>query len=51
VSAIDTNILVYAHREDSPFHEAAFRRVVELAEGPATWAIPGPCVNPMVGEG
>ena len=43
--AVDTNILVYAHPEDSPFHEAAFRRVAELAEGPATWAIPWPCVH------
>ena len=43
--ALDTNILVYAHREDSPFHEAAFRRVAELAEGPAVWAIPWPCVH------
>ena len=43
--AIDTNILVYAHREDSPFHNAAFRRVAELAEGPATWAIPWPCLH------
>jgi uncharacterized protein len=41
VIALDTNLLVYAHREDSPFHEAAFRRVAELAEGAATWAIPG----------
>jgi uncharacterized protein len=45
VIAIDTNILVYAHREDSPFHEAAFGRVAELAEGPAMWAIPWPCVH------
>jgi toxin-antitoxin system PIN domain toxin len=45
VIAVDTNILVYAHREDSPFHQAAFRRVVELAEGPATWAIPWPCLH------
>ena len=43
--ALDTNILVYAHREDSPFHEAAFRRVAELAEGPAVWAIPWPCLH------
>ena len=43
--AVDTNILVYAHREDSPFHEAAFRRVAELAEGPATWGIPWPCLH------
>jgi predicted nucleic acid-binding protein len=45
VIALDTNILVYAHREDSPFHEAAFRRVAELAEGPAIWAIAWPCLH------
>jgi toxin-antitoxin system PIN domain toxin len=45
VIAVDTNILVYAHREDSPFHEAAFLRVAELAEGLATWAIPWPCLH------
>jgi len=43
--AVDTNILVYAHREDSPFHDAALKRVVELAEGTATWSIPWPCVH------
>jgi uncharacterized protein len=45
VIAVDTNILVYAHREDAPFHEAAFQRVAELAEGPVAWAIPWPCVH------
>jgi uncharacterized protein len=45
VIAVDTNILVYAHREDSPFHDAASRRVTELAEGPAVWAIPWPCLH------
>ena len=43
--AVDTNILVYAHREESPFYNAALRRVTELAEGPAVWAIPWPCVH------
>ncbi len=42
---VDTNILVYAHREDSPFHSAAFRRVAELAEGRTIWAIPWPCLH------
>lgn len=42
---VDTNILVYAHRADSEFHAAASRRVAELAEGPATWAIPWPCLH------
>jgi uncharacterized protein len=45
VIAIDTNILVYAHRGDSPFHDAAVRRVTELAEGIANWAIPWPCLH------
>lgn len=43
--AVDTNILVYAHRVDSPFHEAAWSRLAELAEGAAQWAIPWPCLH------
>ena len=43
--AVDTNILVYAHREDSPFHSAAARCVASLAEGSASWAIPWPCLH------
>jgi toxin-antitoxin system PIN domain toxin len=43
--AVDTNILVYAHREDSEWHDAAYARLAELAEGRATWAIPWPCVH------
>jgi len=45
VIAVDTNILVYAHREDAPFHEIAARRVAGLAEGRAPWAIPWPCLH------
>jgi predicted nucleic acid-binding protein len=32
---VDSNLLVYAHREDSPWHAAAYGRMVELAEGRA----------------
>jgi hypothetical protein len=46
--AVDTNLLVYAHREDSPFHDAAGRCLTELAEGRAPWAIPWPCVHEFV---
>ena len=42
--AVDTNLLVYAHREDSPWHEAAYARLAELAEARAPWAIPWPCI-------
>lgn len=43
--ALDTNLLVYAHREDSPWHEAAARRLAGLAEGVSPWAIPWPCLH------
>ena len=43
--AVDTNILVYAHREDSPWHVQAYTRVRELAEGKSPWAIPWPCIH------
>ncbi|MEW6320325.1 MAG: TA system VapC family ribonuclease toxin [Acidobacteriota bacterium] len=43
--AVDTNILVYAHRADAAFHQDAYARLSELAEGPRTWAIPWPCVH------
>ena len=43
--AVDTNILVYAHRAESPFFDAAAAKLVELAEGKAPWAIPWPCVH------
>ena len=42
---VDTNILVYAHREDSEWHLAALELMVGLAEGRAPWAIPWPCVH------
>jgi uncharacterized protein len=45
VIAVDTNILVYAHRRDSQFHEPAAAAVRDLAESPASWAIPWPCVH------
>ncbi|MBN1605485.1 MAG: PIN domain-containing protein [Polyangiaceae bacterium] len=43
--AVDTNVLVFAHRKDSVFHAAASRCVRELAEGVAPWAVPWPCVH------
>ena len=43
--AVDSNVLVYAHREDSPWHDAAYDRIAHLAEGQAQWAIPWPCIH------
>mgnify|MGYP002813352026 FL=1 len=45
VIAVDTNLLVYAHREDSPWHDAASARITGLAEDRAPWAIPWPCLH------
>lgn len=43
--AVDTNLLVYSHRRDSPFHAAATDVVRELAEGRPSWAVPWPCLH------
>lgn len=43
--AVDSNLLVYSHREDSPWHESADARIAELAEGQTPWAIPWPCIH------
>lgn len=43
--AVDTNLLVYAHREDSPWHEPALKVMMGLADGAALWGIPWPCVH------
>ena len=43
--AVDTNLLVYAHREDSPFHVRAYAKVAALAEGSGAWAIPWSCLH------
>jgi toxin-antitoxin system PIN domain toxin len=45
VIAVDTNILVYSQRSDSPFHVSAARKVAQLAEGGTPWGIPWPCVH------
>lgn len=40
-----TNLLVYAHRTDSQWHEEAAAKVRNLAESRSPWAIPWPCVH------
>jgi toxin-antitoxin system PIN domain toxin len=45
VTAVDTNILVYAHRRDSPWHERARKRVLELAESGSPWSITWPSIH------
>jgi hypothetical protein len=43
VIAVDTNLLIYAHRSDSPFHAEALAVLTDVAEG--TWALPAPCLH------
>jgi uncharacterized protein len=43
--AVDTNILVYAHRRDSAWHKPAKSCVQAVAEGRAPWAIPWHCLH------
>jgi toxin-antitoxin system PIN domain toxin len=45
VIAVDTNILVYAHRQDTPWHARAAATVAGLAEGRSPWAIPWSCLH------
>ncbi len=46
--AVDTNILVYAHREDAEWHSVAYEKIRSLAEGGGAWAIPWPCIQEFV---
>ena len=43
--AIDTNLLVYAHREDVLWHDAAYACIKQCAEDRTPWAIPWPCIH------
>lgn len=46
--AVDTNILIYAHRKDAPWHGPALSSIARLAEGRTPWMIPWPCVHEFV---
>ncbi len=47
--AVDSNLLIYAHREESEFHKAAKEIIDGLRHSPAPWAIPWPCVHEFIG--
>jgi len=48
VIAVDTNILVYAHRTDSAFHGPARAALESLAADTREWAIPWPCAHEFI---
>ena len=43
--AVDTNILVYAHRREARVGDDAHALLAGLAEGERPWAIPWPCCS------
>ena len=43
--AVDTNILVYAHRRDLPQHAPALQAIQRLVADGRTWAVPWPCIH------
>lgn len=42
--AVDTNVLVAAHRSDAPAHQVASEVVRSLAEGATSWGLPWPVI-------
>jgi uncharacterized protein len=46
--AVDSNLLVYAHRRDSEAYEAARAQMTSLAAGRQRWAIPYPCIHEFI---
>lgn len=46
--AVDTNLLVGAHRRDAELHDRAAVAVRDLAESPSPWEIPWPCIHEFV---
>lgn len=43
--AVDTNLLIYAHRVESPWHKDTAQAITQLSEGNDPWAILWPCVH------
>jgi len=50
VIAIDTNVLVAAHRADHPHHRPADAALRELCVAAIPWALPWPCVHEFLGN-
>ena len=46
--AVDTNLLVYAHRREMTSHAAAREAIRRLAEGHSAWAVPWSCGHEFI---
>ena len=44
MTALDTNILVYARRSEAPHHRQALRLLRTFADGARPWALAWPCI-------
>lgn len=43
--AVDTNVLVHAHRDDSNHHDTALAAIRSLATDGDRWVVPWPCIH------
>jgi uncharacterized protein len=46
--AVDTNVLIYAHRSETERHPQALERLNSLAEGDSPWGLPVFCIAEFV---
>jgi len=46
--AVDTNVLIYAHRGESSRHEIALNKITLIAEGDTPWGLPVFCLAVFV---
>jgi uncharacterized protein len=46
--AIDTNLLVFAHRGDAIRHQETLAALQPIVEGTAAWALPWPCIHEFI---
>jgi uncharacterized protein len=46
--AVDTNVLIYAHRRETKRHARALKALKTLAEGDAPWGLPVFCIAEFI---
>ena len=46
--AVDTNILIYAHRGETEFHDRAVSELLALADGGERWVLPVFCIAEFI---
>ncbi len=47
--ALDTNLLVYAYREELTLHAVSKEALRPITEGSEPWALPWPCLHEFIG--